>query len=149
MSFQRRHIQLRVSVEVVFKQGLVDEWVLHLGWEYTQSDHSLCAWAHLNIFRWLQAGYFTRIIHLLAQVLVLCHVADKLDKRELVTSPTHICLNELWALLSYLRDEPKHVNFLLRLHHVDHGIYYDEGSCPPNTSTAGTQNNPQLTLACQ
>ncbi len=63
-----------------------------------------------------------------------------------IVSPTHICLNELGALLSYLRDKPKHVNLLLCVHHVDHGIYYDEGSCPPNTSAAGTQNKPQTVL---
>lgn len=59
-------------------------------------------------------------------------------------SQTHICLDELRALLSYLRDKPKHIHFLLCVHHVDHGIYYNEGSCPPNTSTGDAkQNTPQ------
>lgn len=53
-------------------------------------------------------------------------------------SPTHICLDELGALLSDLGDESKHVDFLLRVHHVDHGIYYYEGSRPPNSSTGVT-----------
>lgn len=36
MSFERRHVQLSVSIEVVFKQSLVDERVLHLRYEHKQ-----------------------------------------------------------------------------------------------------------------
>lgn len=57
--------------------------------------------------------------------------------------PTHICLDELRALLSNLGDEPKHVNSLLRVHHVDHGVDYDEGPSPPDTGAAGTRSEPQ------
>lgn len=32
------------------------------------------------------------------------------------------------------------------MHHVDHAIYYDEGSRPPNASAAGTQNKPHTTV---
>lgn len=63
-------------------------------------------------------------------------------------SPTHICLDELGALLSYLGDESEHVHFLLGVHHVDHGVYYYEGSRPPHSSTAVTKeprvSEPQL-----
>lgn len=60
-------------------------------------------------------------------------------------SLTHICLDELGALLSYLRDEAKHINYLLCVHHVDHGVNYNEGSSPPNTS-AGDKKKTNKTL---
>lgn len=52
---------------------------------------------------------------------------------------THICLDELRPLLSYPRNEAKHVDFLLGVHHVNHCIYDNKGSCSPNTGAGDTQ----------
>ncbi len=46
-----------------------------------------------------------------------------------MTRSTHIRLNELRSLLSYSWHEPEDVHDLLCVHHVNHGIDEDEGSC--------------------
>lgn len=106
VSFERRHVQLGVSVEVVFEQGLVDERVLHL-----RSEHRL----------YFQSGHG--------------------ETRRGGVRPTHVCLDELRALLADLRDEPEHVYLLLRVHHFDHGVYHNEGPRPANAGAARTHNN--------
>lgn len=48
---------------------------------------------------------------------------------------THICLNELWSLLTYPRHETGDVHLLFCVHHVNHGINDDKRSCPAHAST--------------
>lgn len=66
-----------------------------------------------------------------------------------VPSSTHICLDELWALFPYFGNEPKHIDLFLRVHHVDHGVYDNEGSCSANTSAAETKQTEWRTTILQ
>lgn len=43
--------------------------------------------------------------------------------------PTHVCLDQLRTLVSYLGDKTKDVDLLLQVHHVNHAVDDDEGAC--------------------
>lgn len=50
-------------------------------------------------------------------------------------SSTYVCLDHLAALGSDTCDKAKDVHLSLGVHHVQHGIYHYEGTCPPHPRT--------------
>lgn len=54
----------------------------------------------------------------------------------------YVGLNHLAALSSYPRDEPKDINLPLRRHHIQHGVYHNEGpgSAHPSAEMYGWES---------
>lgn len=52
---------------------------------------------------------------------------------------THICLHHLAALCPDPAHKAIHVHLPLCMHHVQHGIDDDKGTCPPYTRTVARE----------
>ena len=69
--------------------------------------------------------------------LAFSQLTESFHTTERSQGQTYIRLDELTALLSYPGDEAEHVQTLLYVHHVDHGVDDDKGPGPPHPRTEG------------